>query len=97
MKKNQYPSLLSISTYIILKIVKKKYHSYVKQWIKSTTVFVVNIEQRQTAMLEDVTVHTARQETIPPSALTICVTHKPTDDKINKKLGREKQSHRRPH
>ena len=70
-----------------------------KRWIRYTNVFIVNAEDRQTANFGDETVHVARQETIPPSALTVCVIHKHTDDTriINKKHGREMHLHRRPH
>jgi len=60
-------------------------------------VYVVNIEHSPTTLFGDETVHMARQETIPPLALTAGVIHKPTDDIINKKHGTEMHLHRRPH
>jgi hypothetical protein len=75
------------------KIKNKGYNSYVKRWIRSTNAFIVNIEHSKTTMFGDETVHVARQEAIPPSALTVCVIHKPTDDIINKKHGREMHLH----
>jgi hypothetical protein len=69
----------------------------VKRWIRSTNILIVNTEQSQTAMFGDETVSKARQETIPPSTLTVCVIHKPTDDIINNKHGREMHLYQRPH